>query len=422
MKNTFYQQYSIHTKLGVLSCLYLSQGVPFGFFSQALPPLLRSYGVDLEIIGLISFLFFPWALKFLWAPYVDQYGSQRLGRRKSWILPLQGLFVVLMLLISRIDPDTLTGTGLYYLAGLLFLAGVATATQDIATDGLAVQSLSPRERGVGNSVQVGAYRIGMVFGGGGVLFLMDRIGWSHSFVLMALLLACATVPILFFKESSDFPVKGEGGAANIWDIFRRFIGQPNMWRWVLVVIFYKMGDSFGSAMSKPMLIDLGVSLETIGWLSAGVGVVATVLGALIGGLLVPVLGRVRALVIFATLQALSLLGFAWLSVGNIGTIDIAIVTAVEHFTGGMSTVALFALMMDACRPHVAGTDYTAQASLQAAVGGLFHMVSGFFAAAWGYQFHFVVAAGLGLLVLIPVYFWAKEVPKNQQIAWQSNKV
>ena len=422
MNTSIHQQYSIRTKLGVLSCLYLSQGLPFGFFSQALPPLLRSYGVDLEIIGFISFLFFPWALKFLWAPYVDQYGSQKLGRRKSWILPLQGVCVGLMLLISLIDPDTLRGEGLYYLAGLLFFAGLATATQDIATDGLAVQTLSPKERGIGNSIQVGAYRIGMVFGGGVVLFLMDRIGWNHTFVLMALLLACATIPILFFEEKSDFPVKGEAGPANVWDVFRRFVAQKDMWRWIGVLLLYKVGDSFGSAMSKPMLIDLGVSLETIGWLSAGVGVGATVAGAVVGGLLLPLMGRVRALAIFATLQALSLLGFGWLALGNIETLDIVVVTVAEHFTGGMTTVALFALMMDACRPHVAGTDYTVQASIQAAVGGLFHMASGFFVVLWGYQTHFVVAAGLGLLILIPVYYWSKEVPKNQQLAWKSSEV
>lgn len=416
------QGYTVGTKLGVLSCLYISQGLPFGFFSQALPPLLRSYGVDLEIIGLVSFLFFPWALKFLWSPYVDQYGSRRIGRRKSWILPLQCVFVGLMLLIALIDPTTLTGTGLYYLAGLLFLAGLATATQDIATDGLAVQTLTPRERGIGNSIQVGAYRVGMIFGGGGVLFLMDRIGWSHTFVLMALLLLCATVPILLFKEKGDFPVKGEGGAANIWDIFRRFMQQPSMWRWMLVVLFYKVGDSFGSAMSKPMLIDLGVTLETIGWVSAGVGVTATIVGAVVGGLLVPVLGRVKSLVTFATLQALSLLGYGWLSLGNIEIADIVVVTVAEHFTGGMATVALFALMMDACRPTVAGTDYTVQASLQAAIGGLFHMTSGFFAVYWGYQTHFVVATALGLLILIPVYFWAKEVPENQRMAWKTSNV
>jgi len=417
-----YNQYSVSTKLGVLSCLYLSQGVPFGFFSQALPPLLRSYGVDLEVIGLISLLFFPWALKFLWSPYVDQFGSQKLGRRKSWILPMQCVFVVLMLLISRIDPSSLTGSGLYYLAGLLFLAGLATATQDIATDGLAVQTLSPKERGIGNSIQVGGYRVGMVFGGGGVLFLMDRIGWSHTFVLMALLLLCATIPVIFFKEKSDFPMRGKAGSANIWDIFKRFLRQPGMWRWMLVVSVYKIGDSFGSAMSKPMLVDMGISLETIGWVSAGVGVAATIVGAVVGGLLVPVLGRVRSLVIFATLQALSLLGYGWLALGHVEITDIAMVVVVEHFTGGMSSVALFALMMDACRPAVAGTDYTVQASLQAAIGGLFHMVSGFFAVFWGYQVHFVVATGLGLVILIPVYYWAKDVPINQQIAWKSSSI
>ena len=67
---------SLPFRLGLLSCLYFSQGLPFGFMSQALPALLRSYDVSLEKIGLVSLVALPWALKFLWAPYVDHYGSE----------------------------------------------------------------------------------------------------------------------------------------------------------------------------------------------------------------------------------------------------------------------------------------------------------------------------------------------------------
>ena len=72
---------SLTYRLGLLSCLYFSQGLPLGFLSQALPALLRSYDVSLEKIGLVSLVAVPWALKFLWAPLVDHYGSERFGRR-----------------------------------------------------------------------------------------------------------------------------------------------------------------------------------------------------------------------------------------------------------------------------------------------------------------------------------------------------
>ena len=399
---------SLAWRLSLLSCLYFSQGLPFGFFSQALPPILREYGVDLEKIGLISLIAIPWAFKFLWAPYVDQYGSAAFGRHKSWILPMQGGFVVLLVAIAFIDPHSLTGNGLYYLLGLLFLANLFAATQDIATDGLAVQSLSPSERGFGNSIQVGGYRVGMVFGGGLLLLLVDALGWRQAFLLMAAAIVLVTIPVLCLRERGDFPVKGSAGAGGIWALFTRYLRQANIVRWLLVVIFYKAGDSLGSAMSKPFLVDLGMDLATIGWLSGGLGIIAGIVGAVVGGLLIPRIGRVKALFLFGILQASSFIGYAALVWFVEPTIEaVAVVSTIEHFTGGMATVALFTAMMDACRPQSAGTDYTVQASMQVCVGGGLHAVSGFVASSLGYGVHFLAAAALGILVLFPVLWWAR---------------
>lgn len=394
-------------RLTLLSCLYFSQGLPFGFFSQAIPPILRSYEIDLEKIGLISLIGVPWALKFLWAPYVDQFGSRRLGRHKSWILPMQACFLGLMLAIACFDPDTIRGNGLYYLLFLCFLINLFAATQDIATDGLAVQSLAPAERGLGNSVQVGAYRVGMLFGGGVLLVLLDSVGWSLAFVLLASAIVLATVPVLFHREKSDFPVKGKAGAASIWTLFLHYVRQPNIARWLLVVTFYKVADSLGSAMSKPFLVDAGLDLGTIGWLSAGLGMTTSIIGAIVAGLLIPYLGRVRALLYFGLIQAASFLGYGWLALTDTSSLTaVAWVSGVEHFTGGMATVALFTAMMDACRPQVAGTDYTIQASIQVTVGGLLHGLSGFFATWLGYALHFGLTFVLGILILFPVLWWA----------------
>ncbi|MDX1694536.1 MAG: MFS transporter [Ketobacteraceae bacterium] len=398
---------SLSWRLTLLSCLYFSQGLPFGFFSQAIPPILRDHGVDLEKIGLISLIGVPWALKFLWAPYVDQFGSRRIGRHKSWILPMQACFMGLMFAIALFDPETISGSGLYYLLFLCFLINLFAATQDIATDGLAVQSLAPAERGLGNSVQVGAYRVGMLFGGGLLLVLLDSLGWKPAFYLLALALLLATIPVFMHREKSDFPVRGKAGAASIWTLFIHFVRQPNVARWLLVVTFYKVADSMGSAMAKPFLVDAGLELGTIGWLSAGLGMTSSIVGAVVAGLLIPRLGRVRALLYFGLIQAASFLGYGWLALMDTPSLmAVAWVSGIEHFTGGMATVALFTAMMDACRPQLAGTDYTIQASIQVTVGGLLHGLSGFMAGSLGYALHFGLTFALGILILFPVLWWA----------------
>ena len=155
-------------RLGLLGTLYLSQGLPFGFFTQALPLIMRKRGMSLESIGLSSLLALPWALKFVWSPYVDRYGT-----RKSWILPLQ-LLTALTLVGTAIARDAFA----VVLASVL-LTNLLCATQDIATDGLAVDMLANEERGLANGVQVAGYRVGMILGGGVLLIFHERLGWVN---------------------------------------------------------------------------------------------------------------------------------------------------------------------------------------------------------------------------------------------------
>jgi len=413
---------SLTFRLGLLSCLYFSQGLPFGFLSQALPALLRNYDVSLEKIGLVSLVALPWAFKFLWAPYVDHYGSARFGRRKSWIIPMQAGFMLCLLLLGTLDPQTLAGDGFYVLLVILFLSNLIAATQDIATDGLAVSSLGPKERGMANGVQVAGYRVGMLFGGAVILVLLQHLGWFSTFVTLALLILLVSIPVWLFKEVAPADAGPlHDSPHNVFTLALAFVRQPGMWAWVLVIVFYKAGDAFGSAMSKPLLIDLGYSLEQVGWISGGVGMAAGISGALMGGWLVPRIGRVRALLGFGVLQALSLLGFWWLASGGAGgpadLQSVTLVIALEHLLGGMSTAALFTLMMDACRRPLAGTDYTMQASVQVMVAGILHSVSGFSASALGYEVHFMAAFGLALLSMLPILIWLPRAPEIQRQAW-----
>lgn len=395
----------LHIKLSVLACLYVSQGMPFGFFGHALPAILRDYGVDLKVISIISAFAFPWSLKFLWAPWVDRYGHARIGHRKSWILPLQVCVMMLLVVIALFNPATLDMPMLIPLVWLLFLINLAAATQDIATDGLAVTSLTAEERGFGNSIQVSGFRVGMVIGGGGMLMLMGKWGWTASFLCMAALIVVVTIPVLFFREPAHHLSQEERNAMKWWPTLRSFVQRPGIAYWLCIVLAFKIGDSFGSGMTKPMLVDVGLSLEDIGLVSGVIAMLAAIVGALIGGWGVLNLGRRRALLTFGLLQGLSMLGYIWIAASKPGLWSIAFVVALEHVVSGMASVALYTCMMDACRKTHAGTDYTLQASMFAGATGLAYLGSGFSADSFGYQVHFSVAVVVALIALLPIYFW-----------------
>jgi len=182
-------------KVGLLGSLYFAQGLPFGFFTQALPVLMRRQGYSLRGIGLSSLLAAPWALKFLWAPLVDAHGSPVIGRRRSWIVPLQLLATTALAATSAAPPCRMP-----LLLAAVLVINLLCATQDIATDGLAVDILSPGEWGLANGLQVAGYRVGMIIGGGALLAALGLLGWRGTCLVMAAALALSTVPILGFHE------------------------------------------------------------------------------------------------------------------------------------------------------------------------------------------------------------------------------
>ncbi|MEZ4442092.1 MAG: MFS transporter [Polyangiaceae bacterium] len=388
-------------KLGLLGSLYFSQGLPFGFFTQALPVMLRERGVSLGAIGLSSLLAVPWALKFLWAPAVDRYGSPRWGMRRSWILPLQIASAVVLAALALVDSGSLS-----LLMGAVLLLNLVAATQDIATDGLAVDMLARHERGYGNGVQVAGYRVGMILGGGLLLLLFDRLGARGSFAAMALATAVATLPVALWREPqrSQEPQRSpsrsteEPRARPLWR-------RPGGARVLLLVVVYKAGDAFAVAMLRPFLADAGLSLADVGRLLGTVGFVAGLVGALLGGALVGRLGRKRALLFFGLLQALTVAGYAYLAWRTPSPSALYLICAAEHLAGGMATAALFTFMMDRCAPGSGATDYTLQASAVVVATGIAASLAGFSAAAFGYLTHFGLAATLAVLGL-GVVAWA----------------
>lgn len=381
----------------LLGTLYFAQGLPFGFFVQAIPVILRKQGVSLSAIGFTSLLTLPWAMKFLWAPYLDRAYLPSLGRRRTWILGMQlaGMFVLAAVAL-------IPGTGdVRALMVAMFVLNLIAATQDIATDGLAVELLPPSERGFANGLQVAAYRIGMVIGGAVLLAIYADVGHADVFAVMAGLTAVATIPVLASREPPTLTASTLTTAAVRERLNKapHFLQLPGAWRVIALVVIYKFGEAAAQSMLRPLLVDHHLGLKDIAWIGGAVGSGAGMAGALLGGVLVGIIGRKRALLAFGVGQVITVVGYAYLAFGEPSFHDFAIWAGFETFASGLATAALFTAMMDWCRPEHSGTDYTVQASAVVIATGVAATFGGMSADALGYGGHFVLCAVLCILAI-----------------------
>lgn len=380
----------------LLSALYFAQGLPFGFFTQALPVVLRESGFSLTQISASGVLFLPWAMKFLWAPYVDRYGT-----RRRWLLILQLSAAALALVMASLDLST---TLRWLLLGIAAM-NLISATQDVATDGLAVRLLGPRGRGVGNGIQVGAYRIGMIVGGGGLLWLLAISGWRTLFIAMAALILLSTVPVWRLREpATDSPVApvptdALHTAATWWTRLRR----PGMIGFILLIGGFKFGDSMASALAGPFMVDAGLTLSQIALIKGALSSAGALAGAGLGGWMAFRYGRFHSLLVAGAAQTASLVLYVLASLGYGGFALIVTASLAEHVLGGAATVVLFALMMDASEKEYAGSDYTLMACAIVVVQGISSITGGVVGDAFGYSAVFgagLVTSGLGCAALL----------------------
>jgi|TARA_B110000046_G_scaffold87990_1_gene96079 PAT family beta-lactamase induction signal transducer AmpG len=389
-------------KWWVLLTLYLTQGLPHGFFSQALPTLLRQQGMSLEAIGLMSLVSLPWVLKFLWAPLLDHY--QPLKRltggcidghiRKTWIISANAIAALVLIFIASMPLEYWINQAAVGLACALLVLTVFVVTQDIATDALAVENIPTAQRGFGNSLQVAGYRIGMIIGGGLLLAIFAQLGWTGTLWALAGLMILGLIPLWFWQPA---PVKVNNEP--VLQHWMGFLRLPGAGAWLLLLLTYKVGDAFGTVMIRPHLVDLGVTLPEFAELLGVWGTIAGLVGALMGGLLLKVFNRLQALIVFVALEGLAIGLYSLLTTLDWTLIYTLIIT--EHITGGMATVALFTVMMDRCREASAGSDYALQSCLVVLSTLVASSVAGFFAAQFGYVLHYYFAAALcGLAVLV----------------------
>jgi MFS family permease len=397
-------------KISLLIALYLAQGLPFGFFTLAIPVLLREAGFSLKAISALSFLYLPWALKFLWAPYLDHCWT-----RRGWLLSLQGSSVVVALALSQLDLQS----GFVPLLVAAFLFNIIAASQDVVTDGLAVRMLDTQERGIANGVQVGAYRIGMILGGGLLLYVFAKAGWTVMFLVMACLLALTILPVLRLDEPARPSRVQRPSVARLAIGWLERLLSPGMLGFAALIFCYRYGDQMVSTLLGPFLRDYGLTKETIALMKGTVGNATSLAGAIAGGWLAFSAGRRTALLASGIAQAASFTLYiaAALGVGGVNLLWAA--TILEGIVGTMATVALFTLMMDASDPEHAGTDYTIFASIVVLVGAIGNFSGAALADAFGYAPAFAIGAALSLAgcLLVVRVMDSKPIPPRVALAW-----
>lgn len=399
-----------------LAALYLAQGLPFGFQAHGLPSYLRASGVDLPAIGLARALALPWMLKALWAPVVDRYGWDRLGRRRSWILPLQ----VALALACAAAAATPPARGLAPLLGLVLLMNLCAATQDIAVDGLAIDLLRRGQLGAANAAQVVGYKAGMLIGGGLLVWASAWIGWGGMFGVMGGLVLLGLGAALWIREppreargarEDEDPAAAEEARARssvaavlalTWGALR----APGAGWLLLFVGTYKLGESMVDAMFTPFLIDAGFTPADLGRIVGTWGMAASIAGSLAGGWLAHRLSLLGAVGMAALLRAGALGAQCYLAVAGSPSAGAVLgVTLAEHLFGGALTTAMFAFMMSRVRRSVGATHYTLLASVEAAGKSPGALASGVLAKHLGYAGLFALGTALSLgflLLLLPL--------------------
>ncbi len=389
-----------------LAGLYFVQGMPFGFQVSALPVYLRESGVSLTAIGFAGALSLPWMLKALWAPWVDRYSIARLGRRRSWILPMQVALALTCAAASWTEPQN----ALYPLLGLVFCMNLFAATMDIAVDGLAVDLLSKEQLGYGNIAQVVGYKLGMLTSGGLLMWASESIGWRGMFAAMAALTLVGLAAMLLLRESratiDAAPESVKGVIAAIWAT----LWQPGTGWLLLAVATYKLGESMSDTLFRPFLIDVGFTRGEIGLWVGTYGMVASLSGSVVGGVLASRSGLLRAVAVTAALRAVPIVGQIWLSLLAAPTpAAVVAVTVAESFFGGALTTAMFAYMMSRINRDVGATHFTFLATVEVLGKSVSSWTAGLWADAVGgrdgYTVVFTAALVLSvlyLLVLVPL--------------------
>jgi MFS transporter, PAT family, beta-lactamase induction signal transducer AmpG len=397
MSNSPYLKMFTSRRMAVMVLLGFSSGLPLPLTGGTLQAWLTTSGVDIKTIGIFSLVGIPYTLKFLWSPFMDRFVPPWLGRRRGWIVPLQLLLLIGIAIMALSSPAKMP----FALAIIALIVTFISASQDIVIDAYRTDVLPDVERGFGAATFVFGYRIAMLVAGALALIMSDRIGWRNTYFLMAIFMIIGVCGSFMGQEPDYKVIPPKTMEEAIWGPLKEFFSRKSALLFVLLVIFYKLGDAYAGALTTPFLIrGVHFTPTDVGTINKGLGLIATIVGALFGGTVMVKLGLFRSLMVFGIFQMLSNLSFmvlAW-----IGKSYPAMITAVafENISGGMGTAAFTALVMALCDKRYSATQFALLSSLAALGRVAISPSSGYVVDAAGWPVFFFITTLVALPGLI----------------------
>ena len=392
-------------------CVFLygiSSGLPLLLIGGTLKAWMKNQNVDLTVIGIFALTGLPYTLKFLWSPLMDRYVPGFLGRRRGWIAICQIGLAIGLAAMSRINPAEQPGL----LASLCFVLAFLGASQDIVIDAYRREILDDDELGLGSSMGVNGYRVGMLIAGAAALVLSDIISWNDVYLSMSGIMLAGVAINFFATEPSTAtfsPPKNLRDAVIL--PFADFMKRAHAIEVLVFILLFKIGDSMASDMFTPFYLDAGYSKTEIGVIGKLFGFWGTIGGGFIGGLAMVRLGIIRSLWTFGILQAFSTAGFYFLAIITPNLEVLTAVVTIENVCTAMATTAYIAFMASLCNKRFTATQYALLSSLMGVPRVIFGSSSGYLAKHFGWPGYFLFCVVLhlpGLLMLFRYKLWTKD--------------
>ena len=408
--------------------LYFLEGIPYFLVNNISMVMFNQMGVpNGEMSFFTTLLYFPWALKFLWAPFVDLIKTKR-----WWFLTMQflmlGLAILTIFSIPQPDPATIAamGTEVKLFTGVLIafiIMAFASATHDIAADGFYMLALTSGVQAEMIGWRSVFYRLSNVFCNSALIAIPGIIydwtkeqgtenmplAWQVTMVITAVIFALMAVWHVFFtprpdtdKPNADTSVKdiivGFGKA------FATYFTKPGLWVAILFMLLYRLPEGFLMKMIYPFLLGardtggLGLTMQELGVVYGAIGVIFLLLGGILGGYYISRVGLKKAFWWMALAMTLPCLSFVYLSMYMpTNMVYISIALAIEQFGYGFGFTAYMMYMMFFSEGEFKTSHYAICTSFMALSMILPGLVAGYIQEAIGYQnfFWMVIACSVG---------------------------
>jgi len=385
-------------------------GLPLLLTISLLQAWMKEEGVDLTVIGLMALVGLPYTLKFLWAPFLDRFTLPFFGRRRGWLLVAQVALILSIVGLGLTDP----GNNPWMVAFAAFLVTFFSASQDIVVDAYRREDLSDEELGLGSSLYVNGYRVGMLLASGGGLIMADHMSFSLVYVIMAVCMLPGVLTTLLAPEPDVYAGTPKSlKEAVIGPLVEYFSRSGAVWI-LAFILLYKIGDTMASAMTMPFYLDIGFSKTEIGAVVKLFGFWATIAGSLIGGVLMLRMGINRSLWIFGFLQALSTAGFAILAKIGYNIVLLSGVIAFENLSAGMGTAAYVAFMASITNKKFTATQYALLTSLMGIPRVMASAPTGFLAKNIGWEGFFIFCTLIAIPGMLLLFKFAPWNPKSME--------